>query len=355
MIKIGDPDQTVTGAHTYDIAYRVEGALNAFRDHDELYWNAIGDEWSVPIRGRDASTSRSPGTITQFTCFQGPTGSSLPCDDADVRRIRHRAVRLGVARPYEALTIVVGMAKGSVVPEPAPILVDRLEPGARAFTLNPLRPSAIASAPADRVRWCCSGAWRGGPAATAGTSGSAVDVAFGPGGVRAPDEPHGAAATQEQAVPLFETQRLPDRVRAARQAPAGRGRHADRRGRGPAGRERHDRRPGRARLPHDRGDPEARAVRQARLATHADEGRRTTALKPYESKLLTSLFARRRAGRDAETAEPQVLMSSLRTKFSKKLLAVENALYDDARQAGLVPDAPRQGARALDARSAGSC
>src|SRR4029077_11642206 len=47
-IKIGDANKTVTGRHVYTITYRVEGALNGFSDHDELYWNAIGDQWSVP-------------------------------------------------------------------------------------------------------------------------------------------------------------------------------------------------------------------------------------------------------------------------------------------------------------------
>jgi len=48
-IRIGDPDRTITGRHTYTITYRVRGALNGFPDHDELYWNAIGTEWVVPI------------------------------------------------------------------------------------------------------------------------------------------------------------------------------------------------------------------------------------------------------------------------------------------------------------------
>jgi hypothetical protein len=41
-IRIGDPDQTISGRHDYTILYRVEGTLNGFPDHDELYWNAIG-------------------------------------------------------------------------------------------------------------------------------------------------------------------------------------------------------------------------------------------------------------------------------------------------------------------------
>jgi hypothetical protein len=37
VIRIGDPDETIDGRHTYTITYRVHGAMNGFRDHDELY------------------------------------------------------------------------------------------------------------------------------------------------------------------------------------------------------------------------------------------------------------------------------------------------------------------------------
>ena len=35
-IKIGDPDRTISGPHTYDITYTLRGVLNGFPDHDEL-------------------------------------------------------------------------------------------------------------------------------------------------------------------------------------------------------------------------------------------------------------------------------------------------------------------------------
>ena len=76
--RIGNPDRTVSGRERYVVTYTVDGALNAFPDHVELYWNAIGDGWGVPI---DAATVRvaTPAAPTQQACFAGPTGSSLPC------------------------------------------------------------------------------------------------------------------------------------------------------------------------------------------------------------------------------------------------------------------------------------
>jgi len=66
-IKIGDPDETITGAHTYTIVYTVEAAMNGFRDHDELYWNAIGEYWEVPVE-RATATVSAPAPIVDIAC-----------------------------------------------------------------------------------------------------------------------------------------------------------------------------------------------------------------------------------------------------------------------------------------------
>src|SRR4029453_18264555 len=118
-IKIGDPDTTISGDHTYDIRYRVKGALNGFRDHDELYWNAIGQQWDVQI---DRGTVRvdAPAAITQIACFQGPTLSTLPCEQS---ASDGPTATFGQSRlfPFNGVTIVVALPKGSVPPpKPTP-------------------------------------------------------------------------------------------------------------------------------------------------------------------------------------------------------------------------------------------
>src|SRR5262249_27895958 len=65
IFKIGDPDRTVTGRHTYAIGYTVRGALNHFNDHEELYWNVVGDEWPVPI-GAASATVTGPAAIERI-------------------------------------------------------------------------------------------------------------------------------------------------------------------------------------------------------------------------------------------------------------------------------------------------
>jgi hypothetical protein len=121
-IRIGDPDTYITGAHTYAIAYRIDGGLNGFEDHDELYWNAIGADWSVVIDAPTV-TVQAPVPIEQVACFAGPDGSSLPCDGSKVRgstaRFQHASLW-----PYSAFTVVAAIPPGSVEAV-GPILEER--------------------------------------------------------------------------------------------------------------------------------------------------------------------------------------------------------------------------------------
>jgi uncharacterized protein (TIGR04222 family) len=132
-IKIGDPDETISGEHTYTIAYTIEGATNGFGDHDELYWNAIGDTWAVSIDDVTVNVE-APGAITDSLCFQGPERSTLPCDGQKVRGSA-ATFRQQHLDPYSGVTIVLAFPKG-VLNEPAPILEERWSLSS-AFRLTP--------------------------------------------------------------------------------------------------------------------------------------------------------------------------------------------------------------------------
>src|SRR3989454_5260398 len=79
VIKIGDPNRTVTGAQRYVISYRVQGALNRFADHDELFWNVDGDMWPVAKESVTAKVTTPAGAWTELACYQGPSGSREAC------------------------------------------------------------------------------------------------------------------------------------------------------------------------------------------------------------------------------------------------------------------------------------
>ena len=77
-LKIGDADRLITGIHTYIISYQVAGALTYFFDHDELYWNVIGNEWKVPIASTTASVvwpQEIKKEDVKGICYTGITGS----------------------------------------------------------------------------------------------------------------------------------------------------------------------------------------------------------------------------------------------------------------------------------------
>ena len=186
-IRIGDADRTITGAHTYTIVYRVEGALNGFESHDELYWNAIGAQWAVPIDGATVTVT-APADIERVACFAGPTGSSAPCDSSAINGTV-ATFEQGHLAPFQNFTIVVALPKGAV-PEPQPNLDERWSLQ-RSFTANPLTLGFAIALFAAIVVGVSRLVWMGGRDRQ--YAGSAVNVAFG--------NPEGG---EEQRVGLFD-------------------------------------------------------------------------------------------------------------------------------------------------------
>ena len=111
-LKIGDADKTVSGDFEYDISYTVSGIINNFTDHDELYYNATGNDWEVPI-GAVSAKVLLPGQVSendlQKSCFTGITGGDEQNCSATVS---------GNTITYQSttgpLTIVAGWNKGLI-------------------------------------------------------------------------------------------------------------------------------------------------------------------------------------------------------------------------------------------------
>lgn len=49
VIKIGNPNKTLTGAKNYTVSYLYNIGKDTGKDYDELYFNLIGDEWDTTI------------------------------------------------------------------------------------------------------------------------------------------------------------------------------------------------------------------------------------------------------------------------------------------------------------------
>jgi uncharacterized membrane protein YgcG len=139
-IRIGDPDKTISGRHDYTVVYRVEGALNGTAERDELYWNAIGTSWEVPIERATARVS-APATISQVACYAGPQGSTQPCGSSTMDGATASFSASDGLAPLEGLTVVVGFPAGAV-PTPRPVLDERWTM-ARAFSATPRTLTAV--------------------------------------------------------------------------------------------------------------------------------------------------------------------------------------------------------------------
>lgn len=117
-IRIGDPDLYVTGTKTYVIGYSVQRAINFFEDHDELYWNATGTEWSVPIDEASATVYFPSGTDTDgFThaCYTGAYGSDASdctIDDSFAGSVTFTSDVSFLS--YEGMSVVVGFPKNII-------------------------------------------------------------------------------------------------------------------------------------------------------------------------------------------------------------------------------------------------
>ncbi|MBW3654354.1 MAG: DUF2207 domain-containing protein [Actinobacteria bacterium] len=192
-IRIGDPNRTISGRHTYRITYRMRGVLNGFEDHDELFWNVVGAGWDVPIEQATARVE-VPGPVGEIACFAGPVRSTSPCDELSSEGSTATFSHAGL-RAQEAFTVVVGFPTG-IVPTPEPILEERWSL-ARAFSLTPATLGGAGILLAGVLAWFARLVWRTGRDRR--WIGSEVDIAFGG------DDPH----AEDQAVPLLERHRPP--------------------------------------------------------------------------------------------------------------------------------------------------
>jgi predicted membrane protein DUF2207 len=147
MIRIGDPDQTITGRHRYVLSYDIARALAPVADTQMLDWNLIGTDWTVPIRHVIATVS-GPGTLSGVVCYAGPEGSHARCDSTTVTGNRARFSQ-GALPPGQGIEIAVLVPPGSVQAAPPLLANGSGSPG----TLEPTLHSAILAVVAVVLLW----------------------------------------------------------------------------------------------------------------------------------------------------------------------------------------------------------
>ncbi|MQA80356.1 MAG: DUF2207 domain-containing protein [Streptosporangiales bacterium] len=121
-IRIGDAGDTTSGQQRYTISYRVEGVLNGFSDHVELYWNVLGTGFDAPIDSATATVETPGDDVTRVECYAGEQGSKSSCA-TKTRSADTASFSADSLDADEAFTVVVGMPKGSATA--TPILTER--------------------------------------------------------------------------------------------------------------------------------------------------------------------------------------------------------------------------------------
>ncbi len=75
-LRIGDPDKTITGAHNYQITYRIEPVMEKAENKAVFIWDVVGDQWRVPIREAKSKISFPDGaSINSTRCYAGKSGT----------------------------------------------------------------------------------------------------------------------------------------------------------------------------------------------------------------------------------------------------------------------------------------
>ncbi len=123
VIRIGDPDVLLSpGEYTYQITYSTTRQIGFFEEFDELYWNAIGDQWAFPILSASARVHiPEGGQILQYSAYAGRVGNQ-DCPSCTITQESGRSLFVEVKEtlsPGHALTVAVAWPKG-VIPEPSP-------------------------------------------------------------------------------------------------------------------------------------------------------------------------------------------------------------------------------------------
>lgn len=122
-VKIGDPNKIISrGLHTFLIKYRVERHIGFFEDHDELYWNVTGKDFSFPVLEASCRVALPGKNFGEgFNTIEWYVGRyGIKGDNSRARQDSGSVFTVGPLQPGEVFTVVYTWPKGLVTPPPPP-------------------------------------------------------------------------------------------------------------------------------------------------------------------------------------------------------------------------------------------
>ncbi len=118
VLKIGDADTYVHGVQQYNIGYTLRGVVQPLGDHDELYWDINGDQWSQTFEQVTARVHMPNDLFQQLnghrTCYSGFFGSvQSSCTITDDGHDTVTTVTTHSLNASQTLTVVLAFAPGT--------------------------------------------------------------------------------------------------------------------------------------------------------------------------------------------------------------------------------------------------
>ena len=77
-IRVGRPDETVSGTQSYVVSYTLANYVNGFADHAEFYFNLVDPSNENTYENVSASV-HGPEPVDRVDCFYGELGSTSRC------------------------------------------------------------------------------------------------------------------------------------------------------------------------------------------------------------------------------------------------------------------------------------
>ena len=113
-INFGDDNFIERGKHTYTFTYTFTGAIDFYKNYDEIYWNVTGNGWAFPIDKVRVHISFPPQVrvqengISLYTGYQGSKNNHTEETDT----LTYETTR--PLSPREGMTIAVPFDKGVI-------------------------------------------------------------------------------------------------------------------------------------------------------------------------------------------------------------------------------------------------
>lgn len=123
-LRIGDANRVIRpGDHLFTIVYKTSKQLGFFENHDELYWNVTGNDWTFPILSASCNVALPGGKFGEgfnsIEWYVGKYGEKGRKSDAALLADGTVRTTRTLSR-QEGFTVVYTWPKGIVTPPPPP-------------------------------------------------------------------------------------------------------------------------------------------------------------------------------------------------------------------------------------------